>query len=418
MCLQYACIFFPYKSVCICIRICVFICVCVRSLSLRSCVRWILYWYAYPSGCFFFFFISCFLRCSDDTFPFNWPIVGASMYRGGEEGSVEQMPSCQRTKNPSVTLSSPLLAAPSSFHRPRIKVALCIWKGPRLYATQISLSPALPDSFHKKHPHICATSVKEGPHLQGLPFFSALSSPLSQIAVPFSPLNYGCQGRRRERREWDRGRISHSEIKRKGVNEKKKGGRFRDGKKTHTRQERRRKQKTGAERTRKRKETLTNDFFLSAVILLLMHCGSVGTFSHSAPFISSPCFFFSSTATPYPAPSSTHTQTHPLLISKQAEPMKVNNCPLSWKCPPLVEMEWGVCVHPEQTSSQSDSHMWRSGVFKLSQLTALALERVGKSQGKLGGVRLQRGYIHCIYKLVDQWELYLQRKKERKMAAI
>lgn len=37
--------------------------------------------------------------------------------------------------------------------------------------------------------------MKEGPHLQGLPFFTALPSPLSVLAMPFSPLNYGSEGR-------------------------------------------------------------------------------------------------------------------------------------------------------------------------------------------------------------------------------
>lgn len=98
-----------------------------------------------------------------------------------------------------------------------------------------------------------------------------------------------------------------------------------------------------------RKKTLTDDFFLSAVILLLMHCGSVGTFSHSAPFISSPCSFFPCTATP----SSTHTWTHPLLISKRAEPMKVNNCPLSWKCSLLLRWsEVCVCIQSKHHHSQ------------------------------------------------------------------
>lgn len=49
---------------------------------------------------------------------------------------------------------------------------------------------------------------------------------------------------------------------------------------------------------------------------------------------------------------------------------------------PLVEMEWGGCVNPEQTSSQSDSHMWRFGVFGGSAektLAALALKCVGSA---------------------------------------
>lgn len=41
---------------------------------------------------------------------------------------------------------------------------------------------------------------------------------------------------------------------------------------------------------------------------------------------------------------------------------------------PLVEMKCGGCVRPEQTSSQSDSHMWRSGVFSLSSVLQ---EKVG-----------------------------------------
>lgn len=62
---------------------------------------------------------------------FHRPFVGEERRgegveaRRGVEGSMEQMPSCQGTKEPSITLSS-LLCAPSSFHQPRIKVALCI----------------------------------------------------------------------------------------------------------------------------------------------------------------------------------------------------------------------------------------------------------------------------------------------------
>lgn len=87
-----------------------------------------------------------------------WCSRGGGGGGGGEEGSVKQMPSSQETKDPSVTLSSSaLLRAPSSFHRPRIKVALCIWKGPRLHATQISLSPppSSPTHFTKTPSHLC-----------------------------------------------------------------------------------------------------------------------------------------------------------------------------------------------------------------------------------------------------------------------
>lgn len=146
------------------------------------------------------------------------------------------------------------------------------------------------------------------------------------------------------------------------------------------------------------------------MLLLLMHCGSVGTFSHSAPFIRSPCFFFSSTAAPYPTPSSTHTQTHPLLISKQAEPMKVNNCPLSWKCPLLLRWS-GMCVciqskhHHSQIPTCGDLKCSAARLIKT--LAALALEWVGfawdlrgKSQRSL--ICLRRGFINYIYKIVDQ----------------
>lgn len=145
-----------------------------------------------------------------------------------------------------------------------------------------------------------------------------------------------------------------------------------------------------------------------------MHCGSVGTFSHSAPFISSPCFFFPSTATPYPAPSSTHTQTHPLLISKQAEPMKVNNCALSWKCPLLLRWS-GVCVciqskhHHSQIPTCGDLECSAARLINShcshSRVCWLCLRLTRQVTGKLCGLCLKRGCINCIYKLVDQGEL-------------
>lgn len=49
----------------------------------------------------------------------------------------------------------------------------------------------------------------------------------------------------------------------------------------------------------------------------------------------------------------TDTQTHPLLISKQAEPMKVNNCPLSWKCSLLLRWSGvGVCIQSKHHHTQ------------------------------------------------------------------
>lgn len=42
----------------------------------------------------------------------------------------------------------------------------------------------------------------------------------------------------------------------------------------------------------------------------------------------------------------------------------------------LVEMKWGGSVRPEQTSSQADSHMWRSGVFLKCVSLACGLLRV------------------------------------------
>lgn len=87
-----------------------FLFICVHAL--RSCGEWSPCWYAYPyaNRPTREFFMCCFLRCSDDTFPLSGPFVGSAVLqrRGGAQGSVEQMPSCHGTKKPSVTLSSPL----------------------------------------------------------------------------------------------------------------------------------------------------------------------------------------------------------------------------------------------------------------------------------------------------------------------
>lgn len=66
--------------------------------------------------------------------------------------------------------------------------------------------PPPPRLISQKHPHICATSREGRPSSAGsLPFLSALAS-LSPLTVPFSPLNYGCEGRRRRR--WRRGGVT------------------------------------------------------------------------------------------------------------------------------------------------------------------------------------------------------------------
>lgn len=97
-----------------------------------------------------------------------------------------------------------------------------------------------------------------------------------------------------------------------------------------------RKQKKAVKWRTERKKTLTNHSFLSAVIVLFYYsiAGQRVLFPHSAPFIRSPCFFCCPLTRPL-LHTQTDTQTHPLLISKKAEPMKVNNCPLSWKSPLL-----------------------------------------------------------------------------------
>lgn len=118
-----------------------------------------------------FFFLFTFLMTS---LPLSCPIYG-SLGKAGERRTVRnKCPPCPGTKNPSVTLSSTLLCAPSSFHRLCIKVALCIWKGFPLYTTQISLSPPRLTS-QKTLSHLC--HVSEGRlSSAGLPrFFSALS---------------------------------------------------------------------------------------------------------------------------------------------------------------------------------------------------------------------------------------------------
>lgn len=201
--------------------------------------------------------------------------------------------------------------------------------------------------------------MKEGPHLQGLPFFSAPSSPLSPLAVPFSPLNYGCEGRRRRDGRRERGGgISHSQIKRKGV---KKGGglgKGRDRQQENTSEKSEVGYSKRGQKEEWKKENL-NEWFLSFHCdppLLLVHCGSAGAFSPLGSFHQVPLFLHLLHWCPLSRPlqhAHTDTQTHPLLISKQAEPMKVNNCPLSWKCP--LSLRWsgvGVCIQSKHHHSQ------------------------------------------------------------------
>lgn len=103
----------------------------------------------------------------------------------------------------------------------------------------------------------------------------------------------------------------------------------------------------------------------------------------------------------------TDTQTHPLLISKQAEPMKVNNWSLSWKCPLLLRWSGvGVCIqskhHHSQIPTCGDLECLAARAEKT--LTALALECVGfarKVGSMVSRISLGRGYITCIYVMAD-----------------
>lgn len=145
-------------------------------------------------------------------------------------------------------------------------------------------------------------------------------------------------------------------------------------------------------RVKCKKENL-NEWFLSLCCdppLLLVHCGSVGAFSHSAPFIRSPCFFFSSTAAPYPAPSSMHTQTRrhtPCWYqSKQSQWKSIivlchGNVPscwdgVGWVCASRANIITLRFPHVESLSVQ------RSRLKKLSLRSVLAWFRICKKSGK------------------------------------
>lgn len=100
----------------------------------------------------FLLFMFCFLRCSDDTFPPRLPLCGSLLIaeesrRGEQRGADAFLSGGQRTPpSPSLLLSSVL---PPAFIGRASKWSSAYEKDPRLYATQISLSPPLPDSFHK-----------------------------------------------------------------------------------------------------------------------------------------------------------------------------------------------------------------------------------------------------------------------------
>lgn len=138
-----------------------------------------------------------FLRCSDDTLlcRAGRPIVGAfgAARRGGDEGSLEQMPSCPRDKEP---LRHPLFSFPlrsfqlsSAAHQ---SSALHMKRAPVFMPRKLAYR-APPRLISQKTPsHLCHVSEARPSSARSPFFFPALSSPLSPLAVPFSPLNYGC----------------------------------------------------------------------------------------------------------------------------------------------------------------------------------------------------------------------------------
>lgn len=103
-----------------------------------------------------------------------------------------------------------------------------------------------------------------------------------------------------------------------------------------------------------RKDNLS--FHLLTLSTSVSHLCFTGCDFPTRPLSSGPprFFFLSSAAAPVPPLRHAHTDTatHPLVISEQAEPMKVNNCPLSWKCPLLLRWSGvAVCIQSKHHHS-------------------------------------------------------------------
>ncbi len=104
MCLQYVCMFLQFSvlpctdsSVCLCVCVCVCVCACVHMCTLRSlsnefCIDMHTRTPTRPTQAAVFFFMFCFLRCSDDTFLSRLAHCGRlgiaeERRRGGQRGA-------------------------------------------------------------------------------------------------------------------------------------------------------------------------------------------------------------------------------------------------------------------------------------------------------------------------------------------
>ena len=196
---------------CVCVCVCVHMCTICFGMHTRT---------ADPSGSFSTF---CSLRCSDDTFLSRPQAhcgslgVAEERRRGGQRGA-DAFLSGDKEPLRHPLFSSPRRSPPAFIGRAS-KWRSAYEKGPVFMPRKLAYRRPSPTHFTKTPSHLC--HVREGrPSSAGSPpfFFSAPSSPLSPLAVPFSPLNYCCEGRRRRRRRrGGRGRIGHSQIKRKRV---------------------------------------------------------------------------------------------------------------------------------------------------------------------------------------------------------